>query len=411
MAASEFEPSSLHVVIFPWLAMGHLLPCLELAERLAARGHRVSFIFTPRNLASLPPVRRNLAGLSDGAESTGDLPPDKSDLHRAAFDGLAAPFAAFLNAACASGRRPDWIVADFVHHRIAASAQDRKVPCTMLLPCAAGVAALAGSSSESMDAAPRFEAELTKATFAREDASGAFVMGRFFMTLKTSKLIVLQSSPGLDPDAFPLLTRLYGKPAVPRSLFPPPPDRARSASKNAEDDASITWLCGAHGRAPARGGAVRSSGERSGARRRGRVLGAMKEKRGPGGAPKSPPAGFPSPVPSLAAATGRDRVKPGRCRRRRGPLCLLVQQFFAGGHGCSEVWCGGDGAPQRGALRRFKAAADRPRGNLWMAAHRRPRFPVAGGLAIWCVAAAKDGGGVTGSVRGGAAGSMPMHGP
>ncbi|KAM3294625.1 hypothetical protein ACQJBY_037487 [Aegilops geniculata] len=280
MGASESEPSPLHVVIFPWLAMGHLLPCLQLAERLAARGHRVSFIFTPRNLARLPPVRPALAlapvaGLSDVAESTGDLPPDKSDLHRAAFDGLGAPFAAFLDAACAGGRRPDWVVADFEHHRIATAAQDREVPCTMLLPCAAGVAALAGSPSESMDAAPRFEAELTMKEFTVEDASGVFVMGRFFMTLMRSKLIVLPSSPELDPDAFPLLTRLYGKPAVPRSLFPPRPDRARSASKNADDDTSITWLCGAHGRAPARGGAMRSSGERSGARRRGRVLGAM----------------------------------------------------------------------------------------------------------------------------------------
>lgn len=267
MDASESESSPLHVVIFPWLAMGHLLPCLELAERLAARGHRVSFVSTPRNLARLPPVRPALAslvhlvalplprvaGLPDGAESTSDVPPDKFHLHRVAFDGLAAPFTAFLDAACAGGRRPDWVVADFVHHWVAAVAQARKVPCAMLLPCAAGVAALSGpppesraeehqAVSRSMDAAPRFEAELTTEEFAAEDASGLSIMGRFFMTLKRSKLVALRSSPELEPDAFPLLTRLYGKPAVPLGLLPPPPNGDRSASENSEDVAIIQWL-------------------------------------------------------------------------------------------------------------------------------------------------------------------------
>ncbi|KAI4998447.1 hypothetical protein ZWY2020_053789 [Hordeum vulgare] len=263
MDASESESLPLHVVIFPWLAMGHLLPCLELAERLAARGHRVSFVSTPRNLARLPPVRPALAplvdlvalplprvaGLPDGAEATSDVPPDKFHLHRAAFDGLAAPFAAFLDAACARGRRPDWVVADFVHHWVAAAAHEREVPCAMLLPCAAGVAALAGPPPESraeerhavcrsMDAAPRFEAELTTQEFAAEDASGASIMGRFFMTLKRSKFIALRSCPELEPDAFPLLASLHGKPAVPLGLLPPRPDGARSA----EDDAIIQWL-------------------------------------------------------------------------------------------------------------------------------------------------------------------------
>ncbi|XP_020177152.2 UDP-glycosyltransferase 91D2-like [Aegilops tauschii subsp. strangulata] len=54
--------------------------------------------------------------------------------------------------------------------------------------------------------------------------------------------IALRSSPELEPDAFPLLTRLYGKPAVPLGLLPPPPDGARSASENAEDVAIIQWL-------------------------------------------------------------------------------------------------------------------------------------------------------------------------
>nr|TKV92402.1 hypothetical protein SEVIR_9G161240v2 [Setaria viridis] len=57
MAAGSSSPPPLRIVIFPWLAFGHLLPYLELAELLASRDHRVSFISTPGNIARLPPLR------------------------------------------------------------------------------------------------------------------------------------------------------------------------------------------------------------------------------------------------------------------------------------------------------------------------------------------------------------------
>ncbi|CAN6322901.1 unnamed protein product [Urochloa humidicola] len=268
------DDSTMHIVIFPWLAFGHLLPCLELAERLASRGHRVSFVSTPRNLARLPPVRPALArlidlvalplprvdGLPDGAECTSDVPHDKFDLHRKAFDGLAAPFAAFLDAAAADAgggrRKPDWVVADFIHHWVAAAAQERNVPCAMLMPCAAGITASAGrpgdsqaeqrnAIGQSMSAAPAFEAKQTAEAFATEGASGASIMSRFVQTLARARFVAIRSCPELEPDAFPLLARLYGKPAVPIGLLPPEPDGTRGVtSKSAEEDgdATLRWL-------------------------------------------------------------------------------------------------------------------------------------------------------------------------
>ncbi|GJM96321.1 hypothetical protein PR202_ga13144 [Eleusine coracana subsp. coracana] len=141
-SSSSSSSSPLHVVICPWLAFGHLLPCLDLAEHLASRGHRVSYVSTPRNIARLPPVRTDAApllelvalpfprveGLADGAESTKDVPFDKVELLWKAFDGLAAPFAEFMRAACAAeGRRPDWVIADPFHHWAAAAALEHKV--------------------------------------------------------------------------------------------------------------------------------------------------------------------------------------------------------------------------------------------------------------------------------------------
>ncbi|EEC69502.1 hypothetical protein OsI_38729 [Oryza sativa Indica Group] len=148
----------LRVVIFPWLAFGHLLPYMELAERMASRGHHVSFVSTPRNIARLPapvasavelvalPLPR-VDGLADGAESTNDVPDDEQGLLMEAFDGLAAPFADFLAAACADDggggrrRRPDWVIADSFHHWASPAAARHGVPCVALLPSAAVMAA------------------------------------------------------------------------------------------------------------------------------------------------------------------------------------------------------------------------------------------------------------------------------
>ncbi|TVU39785.1 hypothetical protein EJB05_13225, partial [Eragrostis curvula] len=132
----------LHVVVFPWLAFGHLIPFLELSKQLARRGHAVTFVSTPRNVARLPPVPTTslfvsvrlvslplppVVGLPEGAESTADVAPEKIELLKAAFDVLAAPFAYFL-ASDGGGvglqKRPDWIILDFAHHWLGPIAEE-----------------------------------------------------------------------------------------------------------------------------------------------------------------------------------------------------------------------------------------------------------------------------------------------
>lgn len=150
--ASSASARPLHVVVFPWLAFGHLIPFLELSKRLAARGHAVTFVTTPGNAARLPPLPAGtrgvrvvelplprVDGLPEGAESTADLPPEKVELLKAAFDGLAAPFEDMLAAACEGSRsgggkqapgfdrRPDWIVLDFAQHWLCPIAEKHQV--------------------------------------------------------------------------------------------------------------------------------------------------------------------------------------------------------------------------------------------------------------------------------------------
>ncbi|KAK1669367.1 hypothetical protein QYE76_057526 [Lolium multiflorum] len=268
-AGSSSPPAPLRIVIVPWLAFGHLLPYLELAERLASRGHRVSYVSTPRNLARLPlPLRSDVdlvalplprvEGLPDGAESTNDVPDDKRELHWKAFDGLAAPFAEFLAAACADeATRPHWIVADSFHHWAAASAAEHGVPLAMLLPTAAMIAAVprpppspesAAYSFELQAAAaaravPRFEREGMALVFANDGASsGMSSRQRIVLTAQGCTVAAIRSCVEWEPESFSLVAPLLGKPVVALGLLPPPPDGARLAAAANREHATVRWL-------------------------------------------------------------------------------------------------------------------------------------------------------------------------
>lgn len=83
----------LHVLMFPWLAHGHLSTYAELAKRLAERGIKVSFLTTPLNVPKIEPLfivtNQNsggkveivelplpaVEGLPPGIECTSNTPP------------------------------------------------------------------------------------------------------------------------------------------------------------------------------------------------------------------------------------------------------------------------------------------------------------------------------------------------
>ncbi|XP_047172536.1 cyanidin 3-O-galactoside 2''-O-xylosyltransferase FGGT1-like [Vigna umbellata] len=80
------DSSSLHIAMFPWFAMGHLTPYLHLSNKLAKRGHKISF-FIPRrtqskleqfnlfpDLITFYPIDvPHVEGLPLGAETTSDV--------------------------------------------------------------------------------------------------------------------------------------------------------------------------------------------------------------------------------------------------------------------------------------------------------------------------------------------------
>lgn len=117
----------LHIVMFPWLAIGHLRPFLRLSIHLARKGHRISFISTPRNLQRSIKLPQNLShlinlisfplpeveNLPPHAESSMDISLVKQELLKAALDLLEPSIRSFLENV---RPKPDWIVYDYASH-------------------------------------------------------------------------------------------------------------------------------------------------------------------------------------------------------------------------------------------------------------------------------------------------------
>ncbi|KAM5577011.1 putative UDP-rhamnose:rhamnosyltransferase 1 [Rosa sericea] len=124
-STSATKPEKLHIALFPWLAFGHIIPFLEVAKHIARRGHKVSFISTPRNIQRLPKIPQNLAplitlvqiplprveNLPENAEATMDVPYDVIPYLKIAHDGLEQGISEFLQA-----HAPDWIIHDVIPH-------------------------------------------------------------------------------------------------------------------------------------------------------------------------------------------------------------------------------------------------------------------------------------------------------
>ncbi|XP_029128680.1 putative UDP-rhamnose:rhamnosyltransferase 1 isoform X2 [Cajanus cajan] len=119
------QHQKLHIAVFPWLAFGHISPFFELSKLIAQKGHKISFISTPRNIHRLPKVPQNLQALVDlielplphveklpqNAEATMDVPLHIVPYLKKAFDGLEQPLMKFLETC-----KPDWIICDFAPH-------------------------------------------------------------------------------------------------------------------------------------------------------------------------------------------------------------------------------------------------------------------------------------------------------
>lgn len=259
------ETNKLHVVVFPWLAFGHMIPFLELAKSIAQKGHKVTFVSTPRNIDRLPNIPPPLNSLLDyvklplpqveclpeNAEATTDVPLTKVHYLKKAYDGLQIELAKFLETS--SSVRPDWLIYDFASHLLPSIVGKLGISLAFFGTVNAWTGVFFGSSStihsrtkpEDFTVPPKWVPFPSKIAFrpheikrmfrgAQENASGVSDWERFAGAVIGCHAIFIRSCKELENDWLDLFAGLHQKPVVPVGLLPP-------TAQDREDDVNDTW--------------------------------------------------------------------------------------------------------------------------------------------------------------------------
>ncbi|KAM7257585.1 hypothetical protein ACFE04_013326 [Oxalis oulophora] len=249
----EVNGQQQHIVMFPWLAMGHLLPFYNLSTLLSQKGHVITFISTPKNLLKLPktPSHFNITfiplplpsvpRLPPHAESSADIPYNMQQSLKAAFDLLKSPLTDFLK----STPSIDWIIYDYASHWLPAVALELGISRAFFSLFNASCLAFIGPpnvlvngadlrlTSEDFTRVPEwitFESNVAYRLYEiskyvnREDEDVITEPSdsvRFGISIKESDVVFVRSSDELEFEYFQLLRKMYEKPVIATGFFPP----------------------------------------------------------------------------------------------------------------------------------------------------------------------------------------------
>ncbi|XP_050212793.1 cyanidin 3-O-galactoside 2''-O-xylosyltransferase FGGT1-like [Mercurialis annua] len=112
-----------HIVMYPWFALGHVTSFLHLSNKLAERGHRISFLLPPKAISKCQPLNLygdfisfvpvmvpRVDGLPPDAETTADIPFQLHNLLMTAMDLTEPVVEAHL-----INLKPDFVFFDFTY--------------------------------------------------------------------------------------------------------------------------------------------------------------------------------------------------------------------------------------------------------------------------------------------------------
>lgn len=253
--AEEARPNErkLHIVMFPWLAFGHLIPFLELSKAIARKGHKISFISTPRNIDRLPKIPPNLGssftfvkiplpkveGIPQSVESTMDMRLENVDHLKIAYDLMEADVAKFLQNSSA-----DAVVYDFAAFWVPQIAIKLGIPRYYFSIFEAWFLAFFGTADdliyelegrkkpEDYMSPPKWVQFNTKMAYkyyeaklilwlAEKNASGFSDAYRAGTGISLSDAVILRHCNEFDTEWLNLLSNLYKKPLIPLGFLPP----------------------------------------------------------------------------------------------------------------------------------------------------------------------------------------------
>ncbi|ONK71335.1 uncharacterized protein A4U43_C04F7420 [Asparagus officinalis] len=266
----------LHIVMLPWLALGHLQTFLELSKRIAQKGHRISFLSTPKNIQRLPKIPQHISPLINlvqfplpptenlpaGVEVTIDLPYD--DLRpylKKAFDGLRQNVLNFLQEN--SNPPVDWIIYDYAAYWIPSVSAECGVPCAYFSTFNAATLGFVGppqvllgkedqrTTVHEYTVAPKwvpfpsiiaykeYEARQEVEPAIKQDASGVNELYRFALTIEGCDFLAIRSCIEFEPEWLELIGELFHKDIVPVGMLPP---IIQEDSNEKEWESTFRWL-------------------------------------------------------------------------------------------------------------------------------------------------------------------------
>ncbi|KAF7831020.1 UDP-glycosyltransferase 91A1-like [Senna tora] len=243
----------LHIVMFPWLAFGHIFPYLELANLIAQKGHLISFVSTPRNIQRLPKLPPNVAShlqlielplpklhnLPDNAEATTDVPYNVVHLLKKAYDALEPPLTSFLESS-----NPDWIFYDFAPYWVGPLASKLGIKTVFFSIFTAPTMGFLGSPSDLMGTDPirkkpenflvpppwvpfpttvafrYFEIMRLSDSLSDDNDSGVSDAYRFGATIQNCDIVAVRSCSEFEPEWIQVMENIYQKPVLPVGQLP-----------------------------------------------------------------------------------------------------------------------------------------------------------------------------------------------
>ncbi|KAJ1403508.1 UDP-glucuronosyl/UDP-glucosyltransferase [Sesbania bispinosa] len=267
----KMAEDTIHVVMLPWSAFGHLIPFFQLSIALAKAGVHVSYISTPKNIQRLPQLPSNLAHLIDlvelplpsldtdllpeGAEATMDIPFEKIQYLKVAWDQLQHPVKELV-----AHWLPDWIICDFSPHWIVEIAREFQVKLIYYSVFSAATLVLLGPPDtmkahiilESLTVPPKWVKFPSSVAYKRNEAiavcaganqvnaSGISDCERLAKVISASKAVIFRSCYEIDGEYVNLYQKLVGKPVIPTGLLPV--ERPQGAVVDGSFSKIFEWL-------------------------------------------------------------------------------------------------------------------------------------------------------------------------
>ncbi|XP_073313596.1 beta-D-glucosyl crocetin beta-1,6-glucosyltransferase-like [Primulina huaijiensis] len=245
---------TLRVLMFPWLAHGHISPYLELAKRLAARNFIVYLCSSPANLSSIKnKIGQKLAskiqlvelhlpvlpGLPVSHHTTNGLPPHLMPTLKKALEMSAPKFSRILRAI-----RPDLLIYDFLQPWAPLAAAAIKIPAVEFITSSAIMTAFMFHFFKTPDVDFPFPAifyrdyEVVHRTKLLESSEDEKVKEIAFQGIERSNGIVLvKGFEEFEGRYIDYLSKLLGKKVVPVGSLVPDPSLETDESSEVLD-----WL-------------------------------------------------------------------------------------------------------------------------------------------------------------------------